>query len=240
MAHVRVFLGIGLLVAGCAVNQGAATPTPTSPEPIAQMTAVISSVPATPTPTSPEPIAQMTAVISSVPATASPSSAQSTSSAPPSTPRPSCLASSVLTVREFVEADRACPGGVDVSIRAWADTPFATGWEAPFIEPGWLAYPPDGMSMLWGVPPTGEEHSCSVDVDPACSALFIHVRPGSGLTLGDKPGWVIVTGHVGDSAADTCHYVVGQDWPGDPPDDESARNDCRGNFVLTGVSPARG
>lgn len=138
-----------------------------------------------------------------------------------------------------MDADPSCFDDEEVAIRAWVDTPFATGWEAPYIEPAWLAYPPDGISMLWGVPPTGEEHMCSEDVDPACSALFVHVRPGSGLSLGEKPRWAIVTGHVGDSAAATCHYVVGDDWPGDPPDDDSARAECRGNFVLTGVSAAQ-
>lgn len=249
MLRIERSIGIGLLVVGCTAVQGTAVPMPTAPGPSASMTAAMTPGPAvatpmptwtTPTPaTTPVPATatpEPTPATTPVPATATPEPA-STDPTPTPTPGLDCPSSPVLTVRAFLDADPTCFGGADVSIRAWADTPFATGWEAPFIEPAWLAYPPDGISMLWGVPPTGEEHLCATD-DPACGALFVHVRSGSGMTLGDTPAWVLITGHVRDAAAETCHYVVGDDWPGEPPDDKGARAECRGNFVLTGVSPA--
>ena len=94
--------------------------------------------------------------------------------------------------------------------------------------------------MLWSIPRLGDEHGCSLDIEPDCASIFIYLDPASGLSFGDEPGWVIVTGHVADPAAATCHYVVGPDWPGDRPDDEIARIECGGHFVVTGVSPSPG
>ncbi len=233
------FVGIALLVMGCTTSPGAATSPPVAPSLSAPPIAVITPGSATATPMSTVPAGAGSTTTPAPPITTTPTAASQTAAsqtATPTTPGPTCLKSPILTVREFLDADPDCLGGWDVSIRAWADDPFATGWEAPYIEPAWLAYPPDGISMLWGVQQTEDEHTCSEDLDPACGAMFVYVRPGSGRSLGDTPGWVIATGHVRDAAAATCRYVVGDDWPGDPPDDASARAECRGHFVLTEVS----
>jgi hypothetical protein len=152
---------------------------------------------------------------------------------PPAAELAFCPTRSPLTVTDFVDADPACFLGRDVQLVGWADKPIATGVELPAIEPGWLAYwLPAPISTMWSEPPVGEDPECATDV---CGWIFIHIVPGSGVTFATTPGWVLVTGHLNDPLAETCHWVYPPDMDIGNVEDNSARRQCRASLVLTSV-----
>ena len=152
---------------------------------------------------------------------------------PPTTEPLPCSTHARLTVAEFVSTDPACLLDREVEIVGWLDAPPAMGWEGPGIEPGWLVYPAASpISGFWSAIPVGQDHICP---EEGCGWMFIHIDPRSGLSLGTKPRWVIVTGHISDPAADTCHYVYPADSNDIKPSDLGARRDCRSGFVLTSI-----
>jgi hypothetical protein len=120
-----------------------------------------------------------------------------------------------------------------VNLIGWADRPIATGVEPPSIDPAWLAYwLPAPISTLWSERPVGESPEC---VTEGCAWIFVHIVPGSGVTFATKPGWVLVTGHLNDPLAETCHWVYAPDMDVGTLNDISARRQCRGSLVLTNV-----
>ncbi len=162
----------------------------------------------------------------------------------PATPRPTptdvpvsgCPTMTPLPVLEFTLADPLCFASPDVAVRGWLGDPPPVGWEAPYIEPGWLIYPPEPRnSALWSGPPGGE---AMCGADPECAWFFVHVAPTSAVSLGSTPRWVIVTGHLLDPAAETCHYVFDDAWPAaaPTPPDVQAREECRSQFVATAIT----
>lgn len=138
-----------------------------------------------------------------------------------------------LTVAQFTDSDPACFGDSDIEIRGWLDQPPGVGFEPPMIEPGWLAYPVGNLSSLWEIPPTGPDHFCPPAVP--CPWFFPHIDPASGLTLDFPQRWIIVTGHLNDPAAETCHYVYPEDWTDERADDALAVGLCRTSFVITAL-----
>jgi len=165
---------------------------------------------------------------------------------PTSTPRPTptpvvgegiCPTNSPLTVIQFTESNAACFGGADIVIQGWLDEPPGVGFEGPPIEPSWVAYPAPGLPSLWTTKPVGPDHLCPPDAGP-CGWFFLHLDPASGLNLDIAPKEIIVTGHLDDPAAATCHYVFPDDWTDERPDDAQAVEGCRGHFVVVSFRDA--
>ena len=182
-----------------------------------------------------------TAVPTALPSATAPGSAGPTVDPTPRvtpTPVPAagiCPTSTEITVRQFVDAELDCFFGQELTMRAWLDFSPPLGWEGPGIEPSWVAYPPGGgPAALWQAPPRGEENMCDAQLDLGCAWFFAHVDPASNIVLGNKR-WVVITGHVPDPAAATCHYVPydGMDEP--LPDAALAVEYCRGQFVVTSI-----
>jgi hypothetical protein len=163
------------------------------------------------------------------------SSAPTADPPPGPTPTPilatDCPTASPLTVVAFVEADPACFGDRDVTIRGWFAPPPAMGWEPPFNVKPWRWPEPPGV--LWQRGPGGEA-MCGGGDD--CGWLAVNVLPDSGLEFGDVPAWIVVTGHLNDPAAAACRWdPTGVDAL---PPVELAREECLGDFVLTAIAPA--
>ena len=181
-------------------------------------------------------------------AVASPSSPTTASIAPTTRPteRPTptpvlmapCPSGSPLPVEVYLDTDPACFTG-EIEVRGWLSDPPGMGWEGPVVEPQWLYYPPDiRNSALWSVIPAEPDHACP-ETDPACGWYFLHLAPGSNAELGRKARWVVVTGHVDDPAAATCHYDLQPDDPeGAPTDLETLIQTCRSEFVVDRIRDA--
>ena len=218
--HIRRLVLVAVLVGGCA--QGGV---PTAPATQAIATNALPT--GTPTPSaaasaSPDPTASHP-----------PEPTAEPSIEPERTPKP-CPTAQVLTVDEFVDARFACFGDEDIKIRGWVDYPTPLGFEGPWIEPDWLAYPVPDAIALWSAVPRGEFHRCPA-AEPDCEWFFPHLKPGSGLSFLPVERWVIVTGHVHDPAAEACHYedpVTGERLPLDETD---AIRQCRHGFVVTAI-----
>jgi hypothetical protein len=181
---------------------------------------------------------------STAPTIAAPSAASS--AGPTSTSRPTptpvsgagkCPTDSPLSVAQFTDADPRCFGGADVEIRGWLDSPPDTGVEPPFVDPAWLAYSTPMMTSLWEIPPVGPNHFCP-NQNGACPWFFLHIDPASGLTLDFPPRWLIVTGHTQDPAAETCHFVYGEEWTEPRLDDALAVESCRTKLVIVSFRDA--
>lgn len=170
-------------------------------------------------------------------ATAPPSSTPTTRPTPTPVLAQPCSTDAALSVSGLLSADPECLHGTLV-VKGWLDAPAGMGWEGPTVEPAWLYYPVDNpMSSLWEIPPVAPEHFCP-DPNGPCPWFFLHLAPGSGVTLGVVPGWVRVTGHVNDPASSTCHYEV---TPGDSTfivHDAEAVTQCRAQFVVESVEAA--
>lgn len=161
------------------------------------------------------------------------------------TPRPTptpvlsepCSTDAVLSVSSLLGADPECLRHT-LTVRGWLDAPPGMGWEGPSVEPAWLYYPVDNpLSSLWAIAPVGPDHFCP-DPNGPCPWFFLHIAPGSNVTLGVAPGWVLVTGHVDDPASPTCHYEV---TPGDSTfivNDAEAVAQCRSQFVVESIGAA--
>ena len=205
---------LALVIMSAIVAAGCSSPTP-SPEPSA-VTTLASATPGAPT-------------------------------APASTPRPTptpvppgaglCPTNTPLTPLEFVESDTACFVGREIEIRGWLDEPPAIGFEPPGVAPGWLYYTNEPLTTLYEGRPIGEFQECQMD-GRACASFFLHVDPASGVALKTLPRWVIVTGHVDDPAAATCHYTYPEGWTEPHLDDQLAIALCRAQFVVVSVRDA--
>jgi hypothetical protein len=185
------------------------------------------------TPSSPASPPPSSAVATSPsPAAPSPSSAVVTSPGPP-TPVPT-----PMTVREYVSMTPVPNDASAVAIRGWLDRLPSIGWEAPYIEPAWLAYPPDHPNVaLWQRGPGGDA-MCGGASD--CAFLVLHLAPDSTIKLGADARWVDVVGHRNDPEAETCHYVFGEPWPGPTPANTSAVEHCLEQFVVVELQDAPG
>lgn len=171
----------------------------------------------------------------------SPTSAATPSPGPTLTPVPAgvtCPPSTELSVRDFVDADRTCFVGVELTMRAWLDFSPPIGWEGPGIEPSWVAFPATGgPAALWQAPPIDENNLCDSETQRDCAWFFAHLDPTRHVVLGTQR-WVRVTGHIADPAADTCHYVPYDGMEEPLPDASYAVATCRNNFVVTSIVDA--
>jgi hypothetical protein len=69
--------------------------------------------------------------------------------------------------------------------------------------------------------------------DEVCAWLGLNVIGGATFDFSVAPGWVVVTGHRFDPAAETCFWD--SDFEGPLPAVELAREECRLDFVLTSI-----
>lgn len=164
--------------------------------------------------------------------TSTPTGAASSATALPtpqsatSGPCPSAEPLRPLTVSELAQAGAFCFGSRDVSVRGFLGPPPAIGWEPPFIVKPW-SWPPGGW-VLWERGPGGDAISGGGN---HCPWLGLNVRDGASVDFSAAPGWVVVTGHRLDPAAETCTL----DGVDDPVAIEQAREECRLDFVLTSI-----
>lgn len=205
MLRIRLVLG-ALLVVGCATGSTSSPPTTEAPS-----TSPSALPPATASQT---PSPQSTAI-----------STQALDGCPSGSP---------IEVRAFVDADPACFGSDDFEVRGWLDWPIAIEFTPPTIAPAWLFYPLPGWSAIWEAQPVGPSKDCEID-GRGCAWFYFHedLRPGTGYAGPSR--WVIVTGHLDDPAAETCHYVYPEDWPEPTSDDADAVAACQTSFVLVSL-----
>lgn len=215
MRRISSVLLASLIVGACSGSRNETPP----PAASAMATVAVPSigVPATVTPLPPTPVPI---------ATTSPT-AEATSSR--------CPVVSPMTIEAFGLGNEAgCFGREDLQVQGFVDAPPGIGFGPTWIEPKWLFFPVFEWA-LWTLPP-GDGQDCG-GKEP-CNSMFVFVNPDSGVTFAGPPRWVIVTGHVNDPAAATCHYAS------DPPqefteaDNASARESCAGRFVVTRVDDA--
>ena len=140
-----------------------------------------------------------------------------------------CSVSSPMTLVQYAASDPACLRGRDITIVAYTAPPPAIGFEPPFVEPGWLAY--------GRLPAVFSSVSTATDFCPGdpCQWEFVTVAPDSGVSLGAEGRWVLLTGHIDDPLAETCHWVATPDMEPLAEDDVTARQKCRHMFVVTRV-----
>jgi hypothetical protein len=122
-----------------------------------------------------------------------------------------------------------------VEIRGWLDFIPDMGFEAPLVEPTWIYYPTANRA-IWSEE-RGPDQTC-LGAAAACTWFFAHADPAAGLDLDRKPGWVLLTGHLDDPAARTCHFVYTEDWTEPPLDNADAVATCRSRFVIVSFSDA--
>jgi hypothetical protein len=213
MRRLLVLLGSVSLIAGCI---GTPPPAPTATPIAVAPTATPAPATVTPRPT--------TGATSTLRPTPTPVSGQGI-----------CPDGSPLTVVEFSNSDPACFGSADVEIRGWLDFIPDMGFEAPLVEPTWIYYPTANRA-IWSEE-RGPDQTC-LGAAAACTWFFAHADPAAGLDLDRKPGWVILTGHLDDPAARTCHFVYTEDWTEPPLDNADAVATCRSRFVIVSFSDA--
>jgi hypothetical protein len=140
-----------------------------------------------------------------------------------------CPSGSPISFAEFSSAERSCFGSGDVAVRAWIDTAPTFGFIGPIIRPMWLYYPPEGVDFftLYGQPPSEGERSCE-------GCFFVHLPPDSSIVLEGPGRWVIATGHRRDPASRDCFYDE-TGFQTEQLDDATAREACRGRFVLVAL-----
>lgn len=199
------------------------------------VTALISGCSAYPNVSSPSPLATVTPSAAAV-ATATPTLAPTTE--PTIEPKPTvepepteepCPTAEVLTVREFVAASWECFGVEDVKIKAWLDGPPMFGFEGPRVRPGWLYYPVEDATALWNDAPKDDDRFNCSGRKLWCPGVFPHLKPDSGLSFLPLQRWVVVTGHLRDPAAETCHYDF------DPEPVPDLVEVCRQMLVVTAI-----
>jgi hypothetical protein len=212
MNRLALLLGSALLIAGCSGGPPAPSAT-TSAASASPMTAAPSAAP-----------------------TPAPTLALRPTPTPVQAGHGLCPTASPLTPWDFTGSDAACFGGDDVEIRGWIDRPPPIGYGPPGIAPLWLFGPNDGLSTIWGAPPTGPDMQCADD--RGCALFFVQFNPASGLSIEGPRRWLILTGHRQDPAAETCHYVYPEGWTGERYDDAEAVAKCREGFVLVSFRDA--
>ena len=136
------------------------------------------------------------------------------------------------TIMAFVNADRDCFGGRDLTFTGWLDLPPSMGFPGAPIEPAWLAYPPTEQSALWSTRPVAGPGGLTCPIDGQCGWFFVHIDPARPIELPRAPHWIRVTGHTSDPASRDCKYTDpdGQFSPLPRPEDAQAQ--CRREFVL--------
>lgn len=145
-----------------------------------------------------------------------------------------CTTSSAIGVADFLTSATSSTSGADACVVGWAAAPPIFGVLPPGIQPQWL-WTIGGPFVVW-------DHSRGPLSDLECSEgkcppfLMLHVAPG--VRLSDRVGWVLLTGHLNDPAAASCHYVYPSDWSESPLPDSQAVALCVAAFVITGISPA--
>lgn len=145
-----------------------------------------------------------------------------------------CTTSSAVRVADFLTNHTSSTSGADACIVGWAAGPPIFGVLPPGIAPQWL-WTIGGSFVVW-------DHSRGPLSDLECSEgkcppfLMLHVVPG--VRLSDRAGWVLLTGHLNDPAAASCHYVYPSDWSESPLPDSQAVAQCAAAFVITAISPA--
>ena len=212
MRRIAYLLLVACLVGACDGSRSSASPPATSAPGTAGVTPAILPATATPLPSSPAAVA-----------TAS-DTADATSTA--------CPAVSPMTIDAFWHAAEAgCFGTEDLQIQGYIDAPPGIGFGPTWIEPKWLYFPVFTWA-LWPVPP-GDDQSCG-GVDP-CNGMFVFVNPKSGDIFKGPARWVIVTGHINDPAAATCHFASDPPQEFSDADNAAARESCAGQFVVTRV-----
>jgi len=163
--------------------------------------------------------------------------------APPLGAMNPCPSDPVLTVSQYQATDPACFHGLTLRIRGSLDKAPGIDFDGPPIAPQWLAYPIATLPALWSARPlfSGDSPGCPEPTFAAgeCNWMLIQVRPKSGVTVPATPRWVILTGHIDDPVAETCHFIGPSPFGGDEiPDATSARQSCRSMFVVTKLENA--
>ena len=158
-------------------------------------------------------------------ATPATTSDASPSDAPPGdTGTPGPCPSSPMTAEALMTAYGSCFDAGTIKVRGWLAPPEGVGGTNNGISPSWLGEWATDL-VIWAAPPTSA--FCG---SASCGFEFVHVPPGSGVSLGAPERWVELTGHYGDAAASTCHFT-GTDFNGIG----DAVAYCRKNFVATAV-----
>jgi len=150
-----------------------------------------------------------------------------------------CPTAPILTVTDL-RSSAACFHGKTVRVIGWLDKLPAIDFDGPPIAPAWFNMPGGNLPALWTVKPAVQDFSPScTDSSGAeavgCDWTMVFVNPASGLSLGGTPRWVIITGHFDDPIAETCHFSGGGPGGDVIPPPITARQSCRGEFVVTGV-----
>jgi hypothetical protein len=128
----------------------------------------------------------------------------------------------------YHERARACFADTEIQFAGFVASPEGKGGVMTFsLSPEWLAYP------SFHVQPSAEVLS-----PPAFGAgpfFSIAVEPGQGdPTAAFVGGWVQVTGHFADAAAQTCRATGPA---GSTPSVEEAIAICETTFVATAIEP---
>jgi hypothetical protein len=144
------------------------------------------------------------------------------------------MPSQPLRLHDLDAIDPACFGTASISLVGWQAAPGDAGFEGPEVEPNWLIYPQDAArSALWDAKPSATG-GCGAAF--TCEWAYLHVAPGSSITFNGHNRWVLVTGHLNDPAALSCHYVYGPN-PSQSEflPDSDAQHWCASSFVLERV-----
>ena len=155
-------------------------------------------------------------------------------SAPPTSPAP-CPPSDRLRVAVLLAANPSCFGDRALIVIGWAAKPPIFGVLPPAIAPRWLWSWATTEFVVW-------DHSRGSESDLACSQgqcppyFFLYSAPGTSIDLTGWKGWVRLSGHLNDPAAETCHYVYPPGWTETPFPDGDARAQCRSAFVVTAIA----
>lgn len=153
------------------------------------------------------------------------------------TPAPVCPAVPT-TVGSFVDTDWTCWSGQSLTLRGWLDQAPPFGFEGPGVEPGWLPYPPPHqLFALWSDRPLRPTFECP-RAAPQCTWMVLHLDPADGLSLGQAPGSIEVTGHVDDPVAPTCRWIPDPQNPEDVRPTSEAVEWCRSSFVVDAIRAA--
>jgi len=159
--------------------------------------------------------------------------------APPAGSLAFCPTAPILTVPD-ARANAACFHGKTLRVIGWLDRLPAIDFDGPPIAPAWFNMPGGKLPALWTVKPAVQDFSPSCTDQSGssvadCDWTMVFVNPASGLSLGSSPRWVILTGHFDDPIAETCHFSGGGPAGDVIPPPITARQSCRGEFVVTGV-----
>lgn len=162
---------------------------------------------------------------------------------PPSGALDFCPSVSTLDVDSFLHTDPVCFHGKTLKIAGWADALPPIDYDGPSIDPHWLSYPTLPFTALWSVKPFVFDGSrgcpdASVGSVGTCFWMTPEVKPNTGVSFTPSQGWVILTGHIDDPVAETCHYTSTGLGEAAILPAVYARQTCRSSFVITKVESA--